>query len=267
MTTDGSSYENIVVTRENGILTCTLNRPHVLNALSPAMFIELQTLFGSLVNDNSVNVVVITGAGRAFCAGGDVKLMANMELTRGFEWPWTSIVDNVQFLQAMQSVPQPIIASVNGDAVGAGSSIALSCDIVLAAETARFADPHVRRGLVPPDGILAASLLTGLNRAKEYLLLGELITATEAERIGLVNHVYPLVDLKSETDRLAEQLATGATAAIRWTKQVLNKLVWDRWNLMVDGASAFEEISARTEDHDEGVNAFIEKRKPAFRGK
>ena len=260
-------YENIVVTQEEGILTCRLNRPEVLNALDPTSFLELQGLFTGLVTDDSVRVVVLTGTGRAFSAGGDVKAMARGELTSGFDRPWTQILEITTFLQAQQSVPQPMIASVNGDAVGAGASIALFCDIVLASESARFGDPHVRRGLVPGDGAVIFPLLLGLNKAKELLFTGDLISASEAERIGLINHVYPADELESRTRDLAEQLANGATAAIRWTKEVLARITWERWNLLCDLAAALEELSTRTADHEEGVNSLLERRAPKFIGR
>jgi len=255
------------VTQDGGILTCRLNRPEVLNALNPRSFRELQTLFQSLVTDDSVRVVVLTGTGKAFSAGGDVGAMSQGELTSGFEWPWGSLIENVSFLQAQQSVPQPIIASVNGDAVGAGASIALFCDIVLASDTARFGDAHVRRGIVPTDGVVIFPLLLGLNKAKELLLTGDLIPASEAERLGLVNHVYPADELEARTRDLAEQLAGGATTAIRFTKQVLGKITWERWNLLADLAAALEEISARTDDHQEGINSYLEKRPAKFTGR
>jgi len=260
-------YRNIVVTIDGGILTCRLNRPEVLNALDQVTFLELQNMFTTLVTDNTVRVVVLTGTGRAFCAGGDIKAMARGEMTRGFEWPWGSMIEISQFLQAQMSVPQPMIAALNGDAVGAGASVALFCDIVLAADTARIGDAHVRRGLVPSDGVVIFPLLLGFNKAKELLLTGNLISANEAERLGLVNHVYPPAELERATRELAEQLANGATAAIRWTKEVLNKVLWERWNLLANLAAALEELSARSTDHEEGVKSALEKRPPLFTGR
>lgn len=261
---DINRYRNLVLDEDDGVLTCTLTRPSVLNAMDTATFAELQAMFSSLVNDNSIRVLVLTGAGRAFSAGGDLKEMVNGLPARS--WPGAGITENIQYVQALLSIPQPVIASVNGDAVGAGASLALFSDVIIAAESARFGDPHVRLGLVPSDGPIIWSLLLGLNRAKEYLLTGNLMSAREAYRLGLVNHVCADEELVGMTARIARELAGGATAAIRWTKESLNRLLWQRSNLMLDVASVLSELSMQTQDYRTGVESKVKKSSPVFHG-
>lgn len=162
---------------------------------------------------------------------------------------------------------QPIVAAVNGDAVGLGATLALFCDIIIASEKARFGDPHVRVGLVAGDGgAVIWPLLCGVTKAKEYLMTGDLISAAEAERIGLINHAVPLGEVMPKAIELARRLANGPTRAIRWTKLACNKRLRDEVNLVLDASLAVETISMLTEDHREAARAFVEKRSPKFKG-
>ena len=165
-------------------------------------------------------------------------------------------------------VEAPVIVAMNGDAVGFGATLALFGDVIIAAETARIGDAHVRMGLVAGDGgAVIWPLLVGVHRAKEYLMTGDLISATEAERIGLINHVVPADELLPKARALAERLAAGPTWAVRWTKASINKLVRERMNLILDTSLAYEALSLGTEDHKEAARAFMEKRKPDFSGR
>ncbi len=261
-------FESILVERHDRILTCTLNRPQSLNAVDDRLHHELEELFAAIAVDEETDAVVLTGAGRAFCAGGDVKGMARGELSTARQRPGGLFTRGaVRLIRNLLSVPQPMIASLNGDAIGLGATIALLCDVVLAAEHARIGDPHVKVGLVAGDGgAVIWPLLVGANRAKEYLMTGDLVAASEAERIGLVNHVYPADQLEAATRELAARLANGATAAIRWTKQSVNKALWDRMNLILDTSLVLEGLSAATDDHHEAARAFTERRPPKFTG-
>ena len=270
MTVDYSRYSTITVEKAGKVATITLNRPEKLNAVNDVMHNELEELFGSINRDDEVNAIIITGAGRAFCAGGDISgfnsasdspaspPLAPVTFTRG---PRRLILNLLE-------VEVPIISAINGPAVGVGATIALLGDVVFAAENARIADTHTLVGLVAGDGgAVIWPLLVGVNRAKEYLMTGDFIDAREAERIGLVNHVVPQDELMPAAQAMAERLANGATWAIRWTKAAVNKVIRERMNLILDSSLAYEAISSTTEDTREATQAFMEKRTPQFKGR
>jgi enoyl-CoA hydratase len=167
----------------------------------------------------------------------------------------------------MLSMDQPVIACVNGDAVGAGCTLALHCDIVLASREARLGDPHVLRGLVASAGPYVWTTLTSLNIAKEYLLTGDLMPAEEAWRVGLVNHVYEPDELDAAARALAAKLAAGAPRAVQWTKRVLNRMAMRQHVDLLGDGIAHELLTFATEDHAEGAQAFLERRPPTFRGR
>ena len=266
---DYSGYRTILVETANKVATITLNRPDRLNAVGGGMHEELEDVFAQLNFDAEVNAVILTGAGRAFCAGGDVSGMGSqegsgdapsMQVTMG-RGPRRLIVNLLE-------VEAPVVVAMNGDAVGFGATLALFGDVIIAAETARIGDAHVRMGLVAGDGgAVIWPLLVGVHRAKEYLMTGDLISAPEAERIGLINHVVPADELLPKARALAERLAGGPTWAVRWTKASINKLVRERMNLILDTSLAYEALSLGTEDHKEAARAFMEKRKPDFSGR
>jgi enoyl-CoA hydratase len=249
----------------------TLNRPERLNAVNGVMHNELERFFGEVNSDRDVNAIVLTGAGRAFCAGGDIsgfgpsgepddgpppKIQATF--SRG---PRRLILNLLE-------IEVPVIVALNGDAIGVGATIALFGDVVIASEKARLADTHVKIGLVAGDGgSIIWPLLAGANRAKEYLLTGDFVPAAEAERIGLVNRVLPPDDVLPAARALAERLANGPTWAIRWTKASVNKQLREQLNLVLDASLAFESLSASTLDHEEAAKAFMEKRPPKFTGR
>jgi len=258
---DYSGYRHIKVEKEKRVATLTLNRPEALNAIMEEMHGELEDVFVDLARDDEVNVIVVTGAGRAFCAGGDVKGMKVDPFAR------VAVIGARRLIHNMLEVEQPIIAALNGDTIGLGATIALFCDVIFAAEHARIGDPHVRVGLVAGDGgAVIWPLLVGLAKAKEILLTGDLISATEAERIGLINRVVPLEELYPTAMALADRLASGPTWAIRWTKMALNKRLRDEVNLVFDLSMSAERLSMATQDHREAVQAFREKRAPQFKG-
>ena len=266
---DYGAYRTILVEEANKVATITLNRPDRLNAVGGGMHEELEDIFARLNADTNVNAVLLTGAGRAFCAGGDVSGMGSpqgsaaapsMQVTMG-RGPRRLIVNLLE-------VEAPVVVAMNGDAVGFGATLALFGDVIFAAENARIGDAHVRMGLVAGDGgAVIWPLLVGLHRAKEYLMTGDLIPAAEAERIGLINHVVPAGELMPKARELAERLANGPTWAVRWTKASLNKVVRERMNLILDASLAYEALSLGTEDHKEAARAFMEKRKPDFTGR
>jgi len=262
---DYSRYELIKVEKEGKVAIFTLNRPETLNAISPQLHTEIEDIFRDVAQDDDVNVVVLTGAGKAFCSGGDVKGMD----AREFEPLKTRVPIRGarRLIHNLIEVEQPIIAAVNGHAIGLGATLALFCDVIISSENAKFGDPHVKVGLVAGDGgAVIWPLLCGLARAKEYLMTGDLISATEAERIGLINHVVPPDEVMPKAMELARRLANGPTRAIRWTKLACNKRLRDEVNLVLDASLGVETLSMLTEDHKEAARAFTEKRAPEFKG-
>lgn len=262
---DYSRYANLTVETAERVATVTFNRPERLNAFNRELHEELENVLVDLNGDEEVNAVVLTGAGKAFSAGGDLKAMQASQgepiVRRAPTGRGRRLIMNLLELQ------QPIIAAVNGDAVGVAATVALFCDVVIASETARIGDPHVRVGLVAGDGgAIIWPALVGAARAKEYLMTGDLLSAKEAERIGLINRVVPPEELMSTAMGLARRLAQGPTWAIRWTKFSINKQLRAQMNLALDTSLALESLTYLTEDHKEAVAAFLEKRQPVFKG-
>jgi enoyl-CoA hydratase len=251
---------------DNGVLWVELNRPERRNAITPEMHDELAPLFERIAADRKVSVVVLTGAGdKAFCVGADFAGMQS-NLDAGYEDGHPHLmIGSARIVRAQLAIPQPIIAAVNGDAIGLGATMALFCDIVLLADHARIADPHVKAGIVAGDGgAILWPLLLGLHRGKEYLLTGDIMTAAEALAFGLGNHVYPLDQLRAEAQALAERLAAGPQVAIQFNKRLANADLLDRVNRLLDTSLAMEAITFGTQDHREAVSAFIDRRQPTF---
>jgi enoyl-CoA hydratase len=248
------------------ILRVTLNRPERRNAIDAVMHDELRQLYGRMADDTEIEVVVITGAGKGFCAGADFKQMQDNNDAAAYDDGFSSLfVDGVAIARNILAVRRPMIAAVNGDAIGLGATIALFCDVVFMADGARIGDPHVAAGLVAGDGgAVLWPLLVGVNRAKEYLMTGDLLSAAEAERIGLVNHVVPGDELEEAAMAMARRLAKGPALAIRFNRQLVNKELEDRVGRLYDAAFAMEAITFRSADHAEAVRAFGEKRAPVF---
>ncbi len=264
---DYSRYEFIEVRKDGKVAVLTLNRPDSLNAINSQLHAELEGVFADLSRDDDVEAAVLTGAGRAFCAGGDVKGMDARQSDDALKTRAT-LGSAKRLIHNLLDVEQPIIAAVNGHAVGLGATLALFCDVIIASEGAKIGDPHVSVGLVAGDGgAVIWPLLCGLARAKEYLMTGDLLTATEAERIGLINHVVPQEDVLPRAMELAHRLANGPSKAIRWTKLSCNKRLRDEVNLVLDASLAVESLSMLTEDHKEATRAFAEKRTPQFKGR
>ena len=261
---DYSGYHYLSAERKDRVLMVSFNRPESLNAINAELHTELSRIFADIARDQDTEVVLLTGKGRAFCAGGDLKWFQSMspqQLDALFIEARKIIIDLLE-------VEQPIIAAVNGPATGPGATLALFSDVIIAAENAKIGDPHVRVGVVAGDGgAVIWPWLVGAARAKEFLMTGDLLTAQEAERIGLINRVVPQDKLMSAAMELATRLANGPTKAIRWTKVSVNKILRDTANLVLDTSLALEKHCFYTEDHKEAVRAFVEKREPKFTGR
>ncbi len=266
---DYNHYEFIKVEKADRVATVTLNRPDRLNAVNAGLHHELMTIWRDLAEDRDVNAIILTGAGRAFCAGGDVKGMASGSLVSGHGSAGERITaaEGRRIVENILDVEQPIIGAINGDAVGLGATLALLCDIIVASEKARFADTHVRVGLVAGDGgALIWPLLIGPARAKEFLMRGHFVNGVDAAKMGLVNYAVAQEQVMAKARELAQELADGPTWAIRWSKLSVNKWLKHQANLILDASLAYEMVTVTTKDHREAAQAFVEKRKPNYHG-
>lgn len=257
------TFRAIELSRKERLLVITLNRPDSLNAVDLEMHEDLADVLAFAQADQHSDVVLITGAGRAFSAGGDLDhISRNAANPRLFDNE-ARLAKRIVF--TLLDIEKPVICRMNGHAVGLGATLALMCDIIFADERAKIGDPHVHLGLVAGDGgaIIWAQRI-GLAKAKEYLLTGELLTASKAAEIGLINYALPSEALDAEVDAFCQKLLSGATRAINWTKVLTNMEVKRIANMMMDAGIAYESVSVRTEEHLEGVAALREKRKPDF---
>ncbi|MGE3073740.1 MAG: enoyl-CoA hydratase/isomerase family protein [Dehalococcoidia bacterium] len=256
-------YETIQIEREGSVAILRLNRPERLNAVNGAMHSELMQVFLDVQADTSVRAAVLTGAGRAFCAGGDFGGGANMASKSGLSMMQEArrIVDN------LLDCEKPVVSAVNGAAAGLGATVALLCDVVVASRNARIGDPHVKMGITAGDGgAVIWPLLMGVNRAKYMLMSGDLMGAEEAFAMGLVNKVVDEGEAFPEAMAIAQKLAAGAPYAVQTSKTAVNKFIKAVSNLVLPYSLAVEEVSMRTADHREAVAAFQEKREAKFTG-
>ncbi|MBC7378880.1 MAG: enoyl-CoA hydratase/isomerase family protein [Burkholderiaceae bacterium] len=262
------SYKYLSIQREAGIATLTLNQPDNRNAIHAEMHAELEKVWLELAEDKQVNVIVFTGAGKFFSAGGDIKRMASRWGTdEGWRFSLEVPAATRRMFQNILEVSQPIICAVNGDAVGLGATLALFSDVSVISETAKFGDTHVKVGLVAGDGgAVVWPLLIGPNRAKEFLMRGRLVSGAEAHQLNLVNHQAPADQVMEKAMEIARELAAMPPLAVRWTKLSVNKWLKQQLNLVLDASIAYEMLSMNSKDHHEAAMAFIEKRKPEFKG-
>ncbi|MFO1327192.1 MAG: enoyl-CoA hydratase-related protein [Rubrivivax sp.] len=266
---DYSRYRHLDIRCEGGIATLTLNQPDNRNAVHAEMHAELEQIWRDLCSDRAVNVIVFTGAGKTFSAGGDIKRMAaRFGTEEGWDYSLHIPAATHRLFEGMLDVQQPIVCAVNGDAVGLGATLALFCDVSIIADTAKFGDSHVKVGLVAGDGgAVAWPLLVGPARAKEFLMRGRLVSGTEAHALGLVNHVAPADQVLAEARKIAEELNALPPLAVRWTKLSVNKWIKHQLNLILDASIAYEMLSINSRDHHEAAKAFIEKRPPVYKGR
>jgi 2-(1,2-epoxy-1,2-dihydrophenyl)acetyl-CoA isomerase len=263
------TYKCLLYSVQDRIATLTLNRPERLNALGDTLREDLHDAVLKAAADGEVRVIVITGAGRGFCSGGDVKNMKERETSGETAAPADQAFPmRDRTILAMREAPKPVIAAVNGAAAGAGMNLALACDLRIASTTARFSQAFVKRGLTPDwGGSWFLPRIVGTAKAAELIFTGDSIDAAEALRLGIVNAVVAPEALMAETHALAGRIASGPPVAI----QLAKRAIYHNQDVDLRGGLEFESfaqgICRQTEDSKEGVRAFMEKRPPVFRGK
>jgi enoyl-CoA hydratase len=259
------NLENLLLERDGAVAIVTVNRPKVLNALNARTLDELRRVLLALRYDESVRCLILTGSGeKSFIAGADINELAVQSPTTGRE----HALKGQHVLDLIETAGKPVIAAINGYALGGGCELAMACTIRLAADTARLGQPEINLGIIPGyAGTQRLTRLVGRGRALELLLTGDQITAAEAYRLGIVNRVVPAAELMTEARKLASTLATKAPVAVRYIIDAVNRGI----QMPLADAQAFEAtlfgLVASTEDMREGTKAFLEKRKAEFKGK
>jgi len=258
-------FKYIIYEKSEGIATITLNRPEALNAFSKDVIDEVLAGLEDVRNDDSVRVVILTGAGeKAFSAGADIKAMIGMNALKARQ---LSLMGE-RLCLALENLEKPVIAAINGFALGGGLEVAMSCDLRIASETARMGQTEINIGLIPGwGGTQRLTRLVGKTKAKELVFTGRMIEAKMAEQLGIINMVFPAAEFRNGVRQFALDLAAKAPVALKVAKALINK----GEDIGLESALALERegfgVVASTEDLQEGVKAFAEKRKPAFKGK
>lgn len=259
------NFQFLTFAVQDGVGTITLNRPDVYNALNDGITYELQDALKAVAKDDAVRVVVLTGAGKAFCSGQDLKAASGGEKR--------SFMDSLHkrynpIIRAMRSLPKPIIARLNGVAAGAGCSLALACDLIVAAEEATLIEVFINIGLVPDSGSsYFLPRLVGMAKAFELCSMGSRVKAQEALALGLVNRVVPADQLDAAVKEYTDFYSSAPTRAIGLIKKMLDKASTSTLEEMLEYEAYCQEIAGSTQDYKEGVTAFLEKRKAHFTGK
>lgn len=258
-------FNTILYQKEGKILRITLNRPDVYNAMDDALTYELQDALKAAEKDSEVRVIILTGSGKAFCSGQDLKAISGIEKR--------SFIDSINkrynpIIRAMRNMPKPIICRLNGVAAGAGCSLALACDLIIASETAVLVEAFVNIGLVLDSGSsYFLPRMVGSTRAFEIATMAPKITGQQAFDWGIANRVTSNENLDNVVNEIAEYYANAPTKAIGLMKKMLNKSTSSDMETILDYEAYCQEIAGNSEDNKEGVKAFIEKRKPDFKGK
>lgn len=257
--------KSIVLHIENNIATITLNRPSVFNSFNREMALLLQEVLDDCKLNPEVRAIVLTGNGKAFCAGQDLKEVTTPELNPGFKKILEEHYNPI--ILKIRAISKPIIAAVNGVAAGAGANIALACDLVVATEKASFIQAFSKIGLVPDSGgTFFLPRLIGFQKAAALMMLGDKVSAQEAEDLGMIYKSFPEDSYLEEVSKLASQIAQMPTKALGYIKELLNASLNNTLGEQLALESKLQIQSAQSKDYQEGVNAFIEKRKPVFKG-
>jgi 2-(1,2-epoxy-1,2-dihydrophenyl)acetyl-CoA isomerase len=257
-------YETVLYEKKENIALITLNRPERLNAINLQMNRDLVDCLEAAKDDEEVRVVIITGAGKAFCAGADVAEFASGDFKKGDKKGKPKFIHPYY----LYKLNKPIIAAVNGVAVGFGTNLTLCCDVVFASEHASFGEFFIRMGIIPDmNGSLLLPMAVGVHKAKELIFSGKRIYAEDALKIGLVNQIFPQDELMNKTMEFAQHLAEQAPLALAYSKQAIHKAYEKVFDEMLAIEADFNAKCYASEDHTEAAKAFVEKRKPVFKGK
>lgn len=260
-----SNYQFLKYSVDDGVAFISLNRPEVYNALNDEITFELQDAWKAIAKDDQVRVVVLTGEGKAFCSGQDLKAASGNQ-KRSFLQSLHKRYNPI--IRAMRELPKPIVGRVNGVAAGAGCSLALACDVIVAAQEATFIEVFINIGLVPDSGSsYFLPRMVGSMKAFEMCSMGSRVSATEAQSIGLINKVVSADQLDNAVKTYTDYYAKAPTKSIGIIKKMLNKSTSTSLNEMLDYEAYCQEIAGTSNDYREGVSAFLEKRKPDFKGK
>lgn len=258
-------YEFLTYQVADGVATITLNRPEVYNALNDGITYELQDALKAVAKEDAIRVVVLTGAGKAFCSGQDLKAASGQE-KRSFLESLHKRYNPI--IRAMRSLPKPIIGRLNGVAAGAGCSLALACDLIVASEEATLIEVFINIGLVPDSGSsYFLPRLVGMAKAFELCSMGSRVKAAEALQLGLVNRVVPAEQLDAAVREYTEYFAKAPTKSIGLIKKMLDKATTSTLDEMLEYEAYCQEIAGSSADYKEGVSAFLEKRKAEFKGR
>ena len=262
---DPSAFSTMRFERHGAVLKVIIDNPASdLNAVDDALHSDFARLFKALRDEHDARAILLTGCKKAFCAGGDFNWFPTLDTVAKLDHLRH---DGKQIIWDLLDVEIPIVCALNGHAMGLGASIALLCDTIFMADTARIGDPHVRMGIVAGDGGTAIwPLAIGPALAKRFLMTGDPVTAEEALRIGLVTHVVPGAELDDAAMAFTQRLANGASLAIKYTKLSVNKLVKDALNTAFDASMGHEMMTFFSADHKEALAAFSERREPNFTG-
>lgn len=250
---------------KNSVAYITLNRPDKFNSFNRTMALLLQVKLDEAAASSEVRTIYITGAGKAFCAGQDISELVGeekIEIQQILSEHYNPIVERIR------KIEKPIVAAINGVAAGAGANIALCCDVVVAAESASFIQAFSKIGLIPDSGgTFTLPRLVGWQKASALMLTGDKVSATEAEIIGMIYKVFADNVFDEESKKIAETLSQMPTKGLAYTKHALNQSFFNHWEQQLSFEDHYQQKAASTEDYAEGINAFLEKRKPVFKGK
>jgi 2-(1,2-epoxy-1,2-dihydrophenyl)acetyl-CoA isomerase len=263
-----TDFQHLLVQQDGGVLTITMNRPEVLNAFNDTMLEELGETMDSAAQDASVRCIVLTGAGRAFGAGQDLRTFAAGHASGEAPRVSEHLKKYHRVVYAIRNMPKPVIAAVRGAAAGISCNIARACDLRIAADDARFLEAFARIGLVPDGGGgYFLPRLVGLGKALEMAMLAEEVSGAEAERIGLVNKCVPVAEFEAATQALAQKLANGPTRSYGLIKELMNTSFESDLATSLELEGELQDKAMGTEDHREGVSAFLQKRRPNYTGR
>lgn len=259
------NYETLKFERQGNVLNVILNNPEKLNAFNETAHRELSRVFNDVAEDAESEIVVLTGAGRAFSAGGDLDYMQELRDNKAL-W-YSTIREAKRIVFSLLDCEKPVICKVNGDAIGLGTTLAVLCDVTFATEDAKLGDPHNKVGLIAGDGgAIMWPQLIGYQRARHYLFTGQNLTGKEAAEMGLIYAALPGGELDAAVDAYVVKLQRLPLQSVRWTKQTVNIGLKQLAHSMMDAGMAYEAIAAQTDDHGEAIASFREKRRPSFKG-